>query len=517
MAWVRAAYVAALSCMVWASSVSAQDVTLISRDKLVEISGTLHGFDGEYYRIETIYGELTVDGAGVSCEGPGCPSLSDFVAEVDISGTRSIGQVLMPALLEVFAQNSGLNLVRFKPAPDEMEFVFSDPTSGKPVGRFFLRLTTTDEGFADLLADEADLVLARREIHEKEVELAAEIGLGDLRRRSRVLALDALVPIVAPGNPLSQIGTVELAQVLSGEISNWSQLGGPEAPITVHMREDASGLYQRVDQRLLMPVGQKLLPGALRYLSDDALSLAVSRDPFGLGVASATELGNAKPLALSGRCGFALSANRRTIKTEDYPLTAPLFLYSPVRRLPKLARDFLIFTHSPAAQVVVRRAGFTDQTAEEIPIEQQGTRFVNAISQAGPEIELSELRRMIDVMKDKARLSLSFRFETGSSQLDGQSRSNVAYLAQLLEAGAYDTRELIFVGFSDGEGSAEANRTISMRRSIAVLNAVRKAAETANFERLTLKVEAFGEAMPLACDDSSWGRQVNRRVEVWLR
>ena len=57
----------------------AQDVTLSSRDGKVELSGTLLGFDGEFYRLETQYGELTVDGSGVSCEGPGCPNLQDFV------------------------------------------------------------------------------------------------------------------------------------------------------------------------------------------------------------------------------------------------------------------------------------------------------------------------------------------------------------------------------------------------------------------------------------------------------
>jgi len=44
-----------------------------------------------------------------------------------------------------------------------------------------------------------------------------------------------------------------------------------------------------------------------------------------------------------------------------------------------------------------------------------------------------------------------------------------------------------------------------------------RAAETANLERIKLELEAFGEAMPMACDDTAWGRQVNRRVEVWVR
>ena len=74
-----------------------------------------------------------------------------------------------------------------------------------------------------------------------------------------------------------------------------------------------------------------------------------------------------------------------------------------------------------------------------------------------------------------------------------------------------------FVGFSDGDGAAAGNRKIAMKRAETVREAVIVAAETANFEQLTIEVDAFGEAMPMACDDTAWGRQVNRRVEVWLR
>jgi phosphate transport system substrate-binding protein len=32
-----------------------------------------------------------------------------------------------------------------------------------------------------------------------------------------------------------------------------------------------------------------------------------------------------------------------------------------------------------------------------------------------------------------------------------------------------------------------------------------------------MSTASFGEALPMACDDTSWGRQVNRRVEVWVQ
>jgi phosphate transport system substrate-binding protein len=55
-----------------------------------------------------------------------------------------------------------------------------------------------------------------------------------------------------------------------------------------------------------------------------------------------------------------------------------------------------------------------------------------------------------------------------------------------------------------------------LKRAEAVRRAVREAAPTADLDRISLSVDAFGEAMPLACDDAEWGREINRRVEVWV-
>ena len=98
------------------------------------------------------------------------------------------------------------------------------------VGEFSFRLTNSDEGFADLLADEADIAMSLREARAGEVNGGKDAGLGDLtgRGRSRVMALDALVPVVAPSNPVQAITLPELAQVLSGEIDNWQVLGGSQ-------------------------------------------------------------------------------------------------------------------------------------------------------------------------------------------------------------------------------------------------------------------------------------------------
>ena len=519
MAILRAAIFAALTVCCTGMPAAAQDVTLTSRDGAVEISGNLQGFDGEFYRVDTIYGELTVDGSGVLCEGPGCPNLNAYVAEVSLSGAPTIGRVLMPALIEAFALRQGLELSRQATSDIATTFTLSDPEGGPARGRFHLRLTNTDEGFADLLAGEADMVMSLREVTRNEAIRGREAGMGDLRdaRRNRVLALDALVPLVSAGNPVTTITTPQLARVLSGDIADWVELGGADAPIAVHLHDADTGLGQTTERQMLTEGAVGFVADAIRHPNGEALSQAVSQDPFALGIGSRSEKGLTFELALTGDCGFGMQATRRAVKTEDYPLTAPMFIYLPAHRLPKLVREFLVFTREPAAQLVIRRAGFVDQLPEEIEIDAQGDRFANAVLRAGGDVTLADLQRMVQVLRPLKRLTTTFRFEPGSIRLDPQSRSNVDGLARALESGFYDGRQLVFVGFSDGEGSASTNRAIALGRADAVRSAVVKSAETAQLDRLKLDTEAFGEAMPMACDDSEWGRRANRRVEVWMR
>ena len=83
---ICAAVLAALFLWLPLSVAAAQNVTLTSQDGTIQLAGTLLSFDGDYYRVDTIYGELTLDSSGVTCEGPGCPDLADFLAEVTFSG-----------------------------------------------------------------------------------------------------------------------------------------------------------------------------------------------------------------------------------------------------------------------------------------------------------------------------------------------------------------------------------------------------------------------------------------------
>lgn len=513
----RAAVFAAFCLCAAAVSATADEVTLTSREGTVTISGELLGYDGEFYRLSTQYGILTVDGTRVECGGEGCPDVDAYVAEVGFAGAQRMGEVLMPALIESFAIRNGLNLSRDDTGSDDFTYVLRDPEADRVVGRFGFRLHSSAEGFADLVAEEADIVMSLRPVLAREARLARTAGLGDLVSgdRARIVALDAVVPLVALSNPVRDISLEDLRAAFRGEIGSWAELGGPDQPIALHAMAPGMGIAQSAT----VDIGEDVLESndaITRHESARDLASAVADDPDALGIGSFIEQGDAVPLALRGPCGTSSQATETTLKTEDYPLTAPMFLYTPAVRLPRLAREFMSFAGSPAAQPVIERAGFVDQFPRAIPLDDQGERFANAIRRAGVETDLQDLQQLVSALSGKSRLTLTFRFENASSALDAQSRSNVALLSAALERGVFDQRSLVFVGFGDGAGPAGINRRLSNSRARTVRDAVRASAESADPDRVNLRVEAFGEAMPMACDETAWGRRVNRRVEVWI-
>jgi phosphate transport system substrate-binding protein len=476
----------------------AQDVTLSSRDGALVIEGALQGYDGEFYRVATQYGLLTLDGQGVICDGPGCPDLSAPMANIRVTGAEGPGMALLPGLFTAFAQSRGLE-PRDVPADAGFAMDLLDPTDGK----LRARIRFVPEGHP---ASRAALTAGRAEFM---VAAHAEPGLGN-----RVMALDALVPIVAEDNPLPRISTADLARVLAGEIGNWRLLGGPDMPLVVHATEPGSTLDLALTARL-----GKAVKAGMRHADETTLAEAVARDPYAIAILGQAMTGAARVLPLTDSCGFPLEATALAVKAEDYPLTLPYSLLTPRRRLPLFAREFLEFLPLPEAQAAISAAGLIDRTPERQPLTADGLRLINAIRGAsGPDVTLPDLQRLVETMAGADRLSLTFRFQDGSSTLDAHSQANLADLARLLEIGALTDQDIVLAGFSDGTGDGAANLALSRTRAQTIADSLRAALteELPEGQRLP-RVEAFGEALPMACDNTSGGRRINRRVELWLR
>lgn len=491
----RAAIFAALLLVGAAAAARAEDVTLTSRDGSLSVAGTLQGYDGEFYRIDSAYGPLTIDASGVLCDGPACPDLTAPKSVVRIVGAADPGRLILPPLLAAYATAHGLVLGP-APATPGAPWVMTDPATGQTLAEISFQPLPPSQARAEMLAGRAELMFGA----------ATEPDFG-----SRAVGLDALIPIVAPDNPLPGISTPDLARALSGEVDNWSQVGGPDMPLVLHGLAEDSDLTAALAQRL----GRKI---AATVIHPDLASLAqaVADDPWALAITGRASAGAARVLPLSDSCGFPLLPDALAVKAEDYPLTLPVYLLTPRRRLPLAARELLDFLALPPAQAAIGAAGYVDRGLSRAPMTKDGLRLINAIQGAGADVTLDDLKALVGLMDGADRLSFTFRFEDGSAELDRHSRDNLADLARLLAAGAFRDQALILAGFSDGKGAAPANRDLSRDRALRVLAALKEAAPDLPDAALP-RIEAFGEAMPLACDETPAGRRLNRRVELWAR
>ncbi|MCV6591697.1 MAG: OmpA family protein [Silicimonas sp.] len=468
-------------------------MVLSSPDGGLRVEGELIAVEGELFRLRTEAGEITLDGGALRCAGAACPAPETLLARADIAGPAGMIHNLMPALLEVFAEREGLDFKSLFLGDDRVIWDLRARGSDRLVAQFRGRVVAEAQAVKQLRDGAAALALGR---------LAAAPPV-----RQDVIALDAVVPLVAPENPRAMVTQTQLAALLSGATARWSRLGGEDLPVVLHHLEGARAPLRRWSEA-------GFAVASTREIRPEALSDAVAADPAALGIGLYSAIGNAAPLVVSGACGLAIPATRDTIRAEDYPLTQPLFLQRIGADQPKILRDFIAFARSFEAQPVIAATGYVDQAIGQIGFDRQGDRIANAVLAAGEDAAaLASVQEMIGALLGRSRLTLTFRFRDGSSELDAQSASNVGRLAEAISSGMFDGTSLYFIGFSDGIGPADGNQRLSMRRARAVRRAV---AALADGTDVALKVDAYGERLPMACDDSAWGREVNRRVEVWI-
>lgn len=475
---------------------AAGSVVLTTLDGSHRIEGELLSLDGGYYRLETETGGLTIDQGDVTCAGLGCPDPETLVARAVVGGPADMIHRLMPPLLESFAEREGLIYRHIFMSDTTVTWEMEDAGTG------LLRVLIEGQ------VEEAGDAVAK--VESRDATLSLGRVAGGLKVDQDVIALDALVPVVSVENPRAMITLEQFKGLLTGRLSNWAALDGPDLPVSLHVVEgrDVTRALARVFPGLRVR-------GVTLHTDAEAAAVAVEGDMAALGLIPLSRIGNTVPLVIGGACGLSTPATRVNVKAEDYPLTQPLFLHRNGARQPRIIRDFIAYARSHEAQSVIRAAGFIDQGIGQIDFDRQGDRLAYAVLTAGEDGDrMAEVQRMVAALMEGERLTMTFRFRDGSSDLDPQSASNVRRLSDAIGRGAFDGKELVLVGFTDGEGPDDGNLRLSKRRAEAVRRAI---SAFIGESKVVLSADGFGEIMPMACDDTAWGRQVNRRVEVWVR
>ncbi|MCW8196614.1 OmpA family protein [Proteobacteria bacterium 005FR1] len=423
------------------------------------------------------------------------PALAPFDSEAtgrlfSVQGSNTVGASLMKNLLVNFFLAKGADEVDVVDLAVANEYRVQG-FAGRRRIHVDVAAHGSSTGFRALQSGAAELAMSSRRI--KNSEVAALQHLGDMRgfTSEHVIAIDGLAVIVNSSNTVRSLTLDQLADIFSGQVSNWKQVGGEDKEINLYARDGNSGTWDTFNS-LVLNEQHPLSARAQRFESNDQLSDLVADDPQGIGFVGLASVRRAVSLALGEQGTQPLQPRELVVATEDYALSRRLFLYTSEREHNGYMKEFLAFIHSDRGQRVVKQTGFVSQNLISV-----------AGSVEGPESYVERLR-------GAERLSVNLRFAEGSAELDNKAQRDIVRIADYMARPENAEKTLILIGFGDQKQNERRAVVLSTLRAMAVKSEL--------FKRgiLSEPVLGLGADLPVASNETA-GRSKNRRVEVWVK
>lgn len=171
-------------------------------------------------------------------------------------------------------------------------------------------------------------------------------------------AIDGVAVVVNPDNKVSALSKKQLIDIFTGKVTNWKELGGNDAVITIYTREDGSGTRETFET--LAIDNAKTLSSMNVVNSNGAMKTAISQDPNAIGYVGIGHLNNQiKGVVLDGMTPSQLNAANGT-----YRITR--LLYMNTKGSPQgLVADFIDYIYSSDGQKIIEKAGYIPQARKK--------------------------------------------------------------------------------------------------------------------------------------------------------
>ncbi|OGX08679.1 MAG: hypothetical protein A2Z88_11475 [Omnitrophica WOR_2 bacterium GWA2_47_8] len=215
-------------------------------------------------------------------------------------------------------------------------------------------------GLAALLSNTCDIAQSSRKIKDKEIQEAKSKNINPVEFS---VALDGLAVTVNTKNPVSELTVDELADIFTGKIKNWKEVGGSDLPIVLLSREVNSGTHVYFKEHVLRKGDSKrqdeFAKSALLMPSSQAIADEITQNPnaigyYGMGYTSPTQ----KFLAVGkDKKGPFYLPTIENVKSGNYYISRPLMMY--VNGQPEgLIKEFIDFCLSKKGQEIVIQLDF---------------------------------------------------------------------------------------------------------------------------------------------------------------
>ncbi len=241
-----------------------------------------------------------------------------------IKGSDTLGAKLVPQLAEQFkAQN--------------------------PDVTFDIAAEGSTTGIAAIIDGTAQIGMSSRLAKPSEIATASAKGV---QMTPTVVAYDGLGVIVNSANPVTNLTKKQVEQIFTGDITDWSAVGGKGGKISIYTRNTSSGTYS--DWKELAMKKRDYAPSSQKMAGHEQIAAEVGKNPDGIGYVGLAYMkaGGIKILTIDGA-----APSGEAVRNHHWPYARPTFYYTngdPTG----LAKQFVDFTVGPAGQKIVDSVGF---------------------------------------------------------------------------------------------------------------------------------------------------------------
>jgi phosphate transport system substrate-binding protein len=247
-----------------------------------------------------------------------------FAGSLVIKGSDTLGAKLVPQLAEAYKAKN----------PDTS---FEIAAEGSTTG-----LTAIIDGTA---------AIGMSSRHAKPTEVSSGAAKG-VTLKETVVAFDGMAVIVNEKSPIKNLTKKQVEQIFTGDVTDWSAVGGAPGKISIYTRNTSSGTYS--DWKELAMKKRDYAPSSQKMAGHEQIAAEVGKNPNGIGYVGLAYIkaDGIKPVTIEG-----VSFSEATVRDKSWPYARPTFYYTNGEPKDE-AKKFVEFTLSEEGQKVVKQVGF---------------------------------------------------------------------------------------------------------------------------------------------------------------
>jgi phosphate transport system substrate-binding protein len=204
-------------------------------------------------------------------------------------------------------------------------------------------------GIAAIIDGTAQVGMSSRRAKPTEMSAATAKGV---TLKPIIVAYDGMAVIVNANSPISKLTLRQVEQIFTGDVTDWSAVGGKPGKISVYTRNTSSGTYS--DWKDLAMKKRDYAKSSQKMAGNEQIAAEVAKNPNGIGYVGLAYIG-AEGVKVVGIDGVMPS--KETVLAKKYAYARPTFYYTNGDPTGEAAK-FIEFTLGPAGQKIAEKIGF---------------------------------------------------------------------------------------------------------------------------------------------------------------